>query len=99
MLLPSSKELFPPEPGNTKRYSLDAEKWKRGFASKERNGEGPFEAEGKAGGTEARSRHKIRRKSSVTRILESPFLGLACFRRDTTKPSLLHRLAEPEKKN
>lgn len=42
MLYLSSKKLFPLKPANTRRYSLDAEEWNRGFPGKDKRGEDHF---------------------------------------------------------
>lgn len=69
MLCLSSEELFPLEPGNPRRQSLNNEEWNRAR---------PFQAKEKA--SMLAQRHgadEIRQKRRVARIMESRFgLGL-----------------------
>jgi len=64
---------------------LDAEEENRGSASKDRSGEDHLrQRKSMHDDTEAWSEHKVRKKLSVARITESPFLDLAPFRRGST---------------
>lgn len=75
MLYLSSKECFPLEAGNPRKYPWDVEEGKRGRQGEE-----------KASMTAlpSWSRHKVRKKFSGARMMESPFLDLAFVRRGST---------------